>query len=121
MESFRWSLYAEEVTVYEAIGRRLAALRRERGLTQEQLAERAGTSSAYVARIEAGGRRATVEMLARLATALDVPLWRLFASSRITRAEREVVVVSAELAGLVEEMDAGGVRLLVEVARRFRG
>jgi transcriptional regulator with XRE-family HTH domain len=51
--------------------------RREKGLTQEQLAERSGLSVVLVAKIEQGTRRSTIDTLAKLAEALDIPLSEL--------------------------------------------
>ena len=59
-----------------AIGRRIADLRRERGLTQERFAEEVGVSEKYVQRIEAGANL-SVRSLVRFANALDVPLYAL--------------------------------------------
>jgi transcriptional regulator with XRE-family HTH domain len=56
----------------------LFVLRRQRGLTQERLADRAEMSPKTVSRIETGVVAATVDQLARLARALGVPIWRLF-------------------------------------------
>ena len=55
--------------------------RNERGWTQIQMAQRAGVSRAWLARLESGHRRAELESILRLFTALDL---RLFA-----RASRE--------------------------------
>ncbi len=119
MESSPRCLYAEGVTVYQAIGRRISKLRRDRGWTQEHLAERANTSAPYVARIEAGTKRPTVDMLDAIAKALDVPLWRLFTSGRLTAVERESMEAGRDLAAAVGKLDTAGVRALVEVARRM--
>ncbi|MGN9836745.1 helix-turn-helix domain-containing protein [Nonomuraea sp. H19] len=52
-----------------------ARLRREElGLTQAELAERAGLQQPAVARFEAGGTMPTIPMLERLAEALEVRL-----------------------------------------------
>lgn len=61
----------------KALGRRLAALRRRRGLTQEQLAERAGLSVCFVAQIERADRLPSLVSLARLAHALSVRICEL--------------------------------------------
>jgi DNA-binding XRE family transcriptional regulator len=45
-----------------------------RGLTQQELADRAGISKPYLSQIESGKRQGTVETLAAIARALDVPL-----------------------------------------------
>ncbi len=56
------------------IGEQLKRLRGERGITQEQLAERAGVSSELVSKLEQGVRQsARLTSLTRLAQALDVP------------------------------------------------
>jgi DNA-binding XRE family transcriptional regulator len=48
--------------------------REHRGLTQQELATRAGISKPYLSQIETGKRQGTVETLSALARALDVPL-----------------------------------------------
>lgn len=56
-------------------GARLAQLRRERGLTQQLLAERAGLSIVIVRKLEQNARRsARVSTVAALAAVLDVPV-----------------------------------------------
>ncbi len=48
--------------------------REHRGLTQQELAKRAGISKPYLSQIETGKRQGTVETLSALARSLDVPL-----------------------------------------------
>jgi len=50
----------------------LKQLRRERGLTQEQLAEASGCHRAHVSFLERGLRSPTLNMIFQLAAALDV-------------------------------------------------
>lgn len=54
------------------VGRNLARLRREKGLTQEQIAERSGFSQQYLSGLERGRRNPTVVTLYELAQALGV-------------------------------------------------
>lgn len=56
------------------LGEHVANLRRERGLTQEALAERMEVSRNHVADIELGARNTGVWSLLLLARALDVPV-----------------------------------------------
>ncbi len=51
---------------------RLAALRKEAGLTQTQLAEDAGTHVSQIRRYEAGTAQPTLDAIRRLATTLHV-------------------------------------------------
>jgi transcriptional regulator with XRE-family HTH domain len=60
--------------VLATVGPRLRALRRERGGTLAQLAERTGISVSTLSRLEAGRRKPTLELLLPLAKAYDVPL-----------------------------------------------
>ena len=52
---------------------RIRILRKERGLTQEEVAELVGTSFGTVSKLETGRRRLTSDWIARFAKAFDVP------------------------------------------------
>ena len=56
---------------------RLKKLREARGLTQEQLAEKAGVSRAYLARLEIGRHDPPLSTLEKLAKALKVKVGKL--------------------------------------------
>ena len=64
--------------VRRRLGARLRALRDARGLTQEQLGEKAGISWHFLSSIERGRKGATTDTLAKLASLLDVTLSELF-------------------------------------------
>lgn len=64
--------------VVGAFGARLRELRLARGLKQRELAKRASTDSAYIGRIERGTTAASIDLVARLAEALAVPISELF-------------------------------------------
>ena len=54
-------------------------LRAERDITKEELANLAGIDRGYIGQIEAETRAVSVNIIDRLANALDVPIARLFA------------------------------------------
>lgn len=54
------------------VGRNIRRLRRERSLTQEQLAHLAGIDMRYLGGVERGEHNPTVDVLGRLAGAMDV-------------------------------------------------
>ena len=60
------------------IGARLRALRRERGWTLEDLAERTGLSRAYLSRLEAGERQPSLSALSEVAHAYGISFSSLF-------------------------------------------
>jgi len=59
-------------------GRRLRALRIERELTQEDLANAAGVSTVFISSIERGKYAPSFDNLTKLARVLDVPVKDLF-------------------------------------------
>ena len=58
-------------------GRRLRAIRKLRGLTQEKLGERANVSAKSVSEIERGAGNPTLDLIGRMARSLDVEPWAL--------------------------------------------
>jgi ribosome-binding protein aMBF1 (putative translation factor) len=64
----------EAARIRYELGRAVRARREELGLTQSQLADRAGLKQPAVARFEAGGTMPTIPMLERLAAALGMRL-----------------------------------------------
>ena len=56
----------------ERIGKRIAQLRNERGLTQKELAERTGMQQGNIARIEAGKYSARFDTLQTIAEAMGL-------------------------------------------------
>jgi len=57
-----------------ALASKIRTLRQERGLSQQELARRVGTSQAAIARLELGGAEPRLETLERIAEAFDMNL-----------------------------------------------
>ena len=92
----------ESREVGETIGYQLRRLRRLRGLTQEELADRANVSRDLVAKLEQGRRHtARITSLASLARALDVEL-----SALVERATPMLEIEDGDAAGVVALGDA---------------
>lgn len=81
----------ERLAPYEGIARFVIIRRGELGLTQEQLAQRMGTSHSAISRIESGQHRTSVSTLERLAGALDVRLVVGFETAPAEAPVRELV------------------------------
>lgn len=98
--------------LFSRVGARVCALRKQKRLTQERLAEAADLSPAYLARIEAGTREPTLRTLVAIADALDAPLTLLF--------EEERAGVPAQLRIAMDGLDARDVELVAALAARLR-
>jgi ribosome-binding protein aMBF1 (putative translation factor) len=68
----------EQASRREAIGTNIRKARTAAGLSQRQLARRAGISSAYLSNVEQGRRAVSSDFLVRVAYYLDVPVESLF-------------------------------------------
>lgn len=68
--------------VLDAVGPRLRALRRDRGITLADLSVTTGVSESTLSRLESGQRRATLELLLPLARTYGVPLDDLVGAPR---------------------------------------
>lgn len=60
------------------VGEKLKAVRKAKGFTQEQIAERAEISDSYVSDVERGQRNISLETLEKLIRALDISPEELF-------------------------------------------
>ncbi len=67
-----------EQKLMKAFGRRVAAVRKSRGLTQQELAEHINMSVVAIAYIETGKRWARLGTLTKIADALQVDVADLF-------------------------------------------
>jgi len=83
----------ERLAPYEEIARLLIKHRMALGLTQQQVADRMGTSHSAISRIESGQHKTSVETLQRLADALEVRFVVGFASGPAERPIRELVEI----------------------------
>lgn len=102
--------------IYTELGRRVAALRKERGLTQESLSYRAGVSANYLARTEGGYHRPNLARLEGIAEALEVSVASLFT-------DRPVPTSSAVLPALLlelEKLPRDDQHLLLQLVKRLR-
>jgi len=79
------------------LGKRILALRNEKGLTQEELAERTGLSNTYIAMLETGKRTPSLEALYKLTDALNVRIVDILSFERPTVKGTKAGFVGIEL------------------------
>ncbi|HEX3462583.1 MAG TPA: helix-turn-helix transcriptional regulator [Candidatus Elarobacter sp.] len=76
----------DEMAVYEAIGAAIAAARRDKRISQEQLATALGLSRGSVSNIEAGRQKMLVHTLMQAALYLGIPATQLIPDANTGRA-----------------------------------
>jgi len=95
------------------IGMRIKEIRRSKGLSQEQLAEKADINSKYLSRMERGTENPTLDMFIKLADALEIEMWEMFDFGH--------VVSHKELRGAIQNItktaDEPTLRLALKVLR----
>ena len=76
---------SKQKSARELLAVNLRMLRAERGLTKEELANLAGIDRGYVGQIESMARAVSVDIIDRLAHALDVAVVQLFEDRRTAK------------------------------------
>ena len=92
--------------VRKFLGQRVRALRKQRDLSQERLAERAGLSAKFIGEVERGEKSISIDSLYRVSVALEIPL-------------RELTDVRADKPSTVPSEDAEKIFALVSGRRRL--
>ena len=64
--------------VKEQFGNRLVELRKERKMTQDKLAELSELTRVYISGIEQGKRNVSLEVIAKLAQAMEIKISQFF-------------------------------------------
>lgn len=95
------------------IGLRIKELRKNKGLSQEELAEKADTSPNYLSRMERGTENPTLEMLIKLSRSLGVEMWELFDFGH----EGSQKEVKESLMQFIKEADEEKIRLTAKIMR----
>lgn len=85
------------------IGIRIGELRKQKGLTQEKLAEKMGVSPKYLSSIERGKENPTLDMIIKLAQSMDVEIADLFTFIEVEDPSKRKSLISSLLKEADEE------------------
>jgi transcriptional regulator with XRE-family HTH domain len=107
---------AEAVSA-ERLGSRVKELRKRRGLTLEEFAERSGVSRAMISKLERGEKNPTLVVATKLAEGFGVTLSQLVGMEE----RREVVVVPREKRMVMRDPETGFERQLLSPSFGGRG
>ena len=102
------------------VGKRVRELREARGLTQEQLAEKAGINGKYFGGVERGEANLTLTTIDKISKALAVPVAELFVNVG-NKPANDQEVVRRLVNAIIKQGDAEKVaRLRVFLEKVFR-
>src|SRR5262245_26437849 len=103
----------------QAVATRVRAFRKQRGLTQAELAANAGLAEGTISRLEKNHEPPTLNSLARIAAALGVPIEQLLTGVPVTpqQAATPRAREQRQLAELLARLDRRAIRQLLGLAR----
>ncbi len=87
----------------ESIYKNIKKLRKERGLTLSNLADKMGSDYQQLSRVERGKSRLTVDLLMRMAEALDTPVDQLIKTDPVEK--RAPLIREADLGEILEKLE----------------
>lgn len=102
--------------IKRAVGKRIKVVRQQSGLTQDQLAEQVELSPKYISGIERGVENPTMDILIRLAKALEVEPYDLFLFGESEENEK---ALRKGIEKMVREADRGKLQLYFDVMRKI--
>ena len=76
-------MFGDDAQIYKAIGLAVAAARRLKGISQDQLASGLGLSRGSVSNIEAGRQKMLVHTLLQMAVYLGIPVTQLIPTANV--------------------------------------
>ncbi len=100
---------------FETVGKRIKEVRKQKGMSQDELAERAELSSQYISQIETGRKKGSLPTYNKLAKALGVSIDELTGSI----SEGSKVLSDVDL--ILQDCSKEERELLVEVLRVVKG
>lgn len=100
---------------YKKIGKRIRMLRWERGLSQEQLAEKVWISTTHMSHIETGSTKLSLPVLVDIAGALSVSVDEILSGG-----ETEAARASDELAAILSKCSPEQSRFLLSLIKNAK-
>lgn len=85
------------MTISILFGKRILLIRNQKGITQAELAEKAGISPTYIGEIERGEKGVMLETISLIADAFDMPICQLFENIYETSTDYTIPMKTYEL------------------------
>ena len=98
---------------YYEIGQRIRKIRKARGLSQEQLAEKVGISTTHMSHIETANTKLSLPVFIQIAEVLEVQTDSLLYDNP----RESVSTAMSDISAILEGCDAKQARIIVEIVK----
>ena len=107
--------------IAKQLGQRIRQLRGDRHMSQEELAFKAGISAAHLGQIERASKNPTVDTIAKIAQAMELPITALFCNDLLAPAplDNTIVRIEAHLTSMTEE-ERKDILRMIRIFRNYR-
>jgi transcriptional regulator with XRE-family HTH domain len=100
------------MTIQQLFIANLKDLRKQRGISQLQLAERCDSSQAYIAEIEVGKKSPSFDMIERIALALNVESYSLFQNVPTKTGDQERVLTPVKRQEMTDKIHSAVTKIV---------
>jgi transcriptional regulator with XRE-family HTH domain len=100
--------------IKELIGARIKGIRKGRGMSQEQLAEKIGISPKYLSSIERGKENPTLDVFTKMAESLNVELSEIFNYSAEGKSAKDL---KAYISNMIKSSDEEKLKLATKIIK----
>jgi len=101
--------------IYKLLGQKIREERKKLSLTQEELAEKAGITANFLGHIERGTKKARLDTIEKLASALEIPIGTLF--SKVKYVPKKEDLLLKKLVSAVRDKEPADKKLLLKLAK----
>jgi transcriptional regulator with XRE-family HTH domain len=118
--SFYFSSFSDikkrRMDIIDKLGKKIREVRKQRGLTQAELAEKAGISVNFIGKVERGIHSPSVTTIERIAEALNVKVSALFDfPEEIPKKEYEI----KELIRVLRDGNSSKIKIVTDIAKKI--
>jgi len=99
------------------IGKKISSLRKGRGMTQEELGDKAGLHWTYIGGVERGEKNLTIKSLEKIARALNVSLKDLLSPVKLTSPKTEKEKLLGEITRILKRQKEKDLQLILKVIK----
>ena len=107
-------------TTRELLGARIRELRKARGLSQEELAEKIGIEQKHVSRIEVGKNYPTIPRLEKIAEALEAPIMLFFDFVHLEDNTEQAANIEDMMKELDKESQKAAFKIIRAILKSFK-